>query len=386
MLQKNLIDAKKLSEIIDRTIEVVGESRNEIIYIVETTKNEYEKIKKELQNLRIELSAIISEVDSLQIEEKRARATLMAVSKNFQRYTENDIKVAYEAANNIRVKLILKNKEEQNLISRRKQLEKDLKKTLETLERAENIEKQISVAIKYLKGNFSEVFETIEDLSKKQSFGIKIIEAQEDERQRVARDIHDGPAQTMANVVLKAELCEKLLNIDIEKTREELKNLKGIVRNSLKDIRRIIYDLRPMSLDDLGLVPTIQRYIDNFINETGIYVELSIIGIKENIESVVKISCFRIIQEALNNIRKHSNAKTVIIKVQYNSDNINLLVKDDGIGFDTSNNMGMTESGGFGLVSMRERAELLNGKLQVISKPNEGARVIVMIPLSKEDD
>jgi len=92
----------------------------------------------------------------------------------------------------------------------------------------------------------------IEDMKQKRLLGIRIIKAQEEERQRVAREIHDGPAQSMSNIVLKAEICERLVDSDPEKAKDELRTLKSVVRDTLRDVRKIIYDLRPMSLDDLG--------------------------------------------------------------------------------------------------------------------------------------
>ena len=85
---------------------------------------------------------------------------------------------------------------------------------------------------------------------------MRIITAQEEERQRLARDIHDGPAQSMSNIILKCEICEKFLTVDVEKAKQQIAELKGLIKASLQEIRRIIFDLRPMSLDDLGLVPT----------------------------------------------------------------------------------------------------------------------------------
>ncbi len=137
--------------------------------------------------------------------------------------------------------------------------------------------KSVSVASEYLQGNMDEILLTVDDLNKRQYLGIKIIEAQEEERQRLARDIHDGPAQSMANIIVKTELCERLMDIDQVRAKSELENLKVIVKDTLKDVREIIFDLRPMSLDDLGLIPTLERYIYDFSEDTGIETSLKII-------------------------------------------------------------------------------------------------------------
>jgi len=127
-----------------------------------------------------------------------------------------------------------------------------LKEAYKTVEKADNLISQIGISLSYLTGDLENVSLQIEDMKQKRLLGIRIIKAQEEERQRVAREIHDGPAQSMSNIVLKAEICERLVDSDPEKAKDELRTLKSVVRDTLRDVRKIIYDLRPMSLDDLG--------------------------------------------------------------------------------------------------------------------------------------
>ena len=387
-MQKSILDIKRMNDIIEKTVAAIDEGRQEIFDIAENARKECQRIKSELDVLHDKILIMINSIDMLEKDEKRTRARLMMVSKNFNKYSEEDIRVAYEEANNARIKHILIKQEERELIKKRNELEMSLKKTYEIVQKAEKLVSQVGVAMEYLKGNLNDIFETIEDMSKRQYLGIRIIEAQEEERQRVAREIHDGPAQSMANVVLKAELCEKLLGIDIDKAKDELRKLKEIIRCSLKDIRKIIYDLRPMSLDDLGLIPTIQRYIQNFTDETGIEIELMVMGGQMEADSVVQIACFRIIQESLSNIRKHSKASRVMIKIENSSNKLSVIVKDNGIGFevDKIHKINKLSEGGFGLIGMKERAELLNGRFEVISGSGDGTKIMLTIPLIRKDD
>lgn len=386
ILSKPALDIKRLNEIIEKTITSIDSGRKEIFEIAENARKECERIKNELDNIQQKVSLMILEVDQLKKEERKAKAKLMMVSKDFSRYSEEDIRLAYEEANNIRIKHIIKQQEEKEYINKRTELEVSLKKTFEIVKKAENLVSQVGVAMDFLKGNLNDIFETFEDMNKKQYLGIKIIEAQEEERMRVSREIHDGPAQSMANVVLKAELCEKLLSIDMNQSKEELRNLKEIVRNSLKDIRKIIYDLRPMSLDDLGLIPTIKRYTDNFVEEKEINVEVMVLGEQETIKPIIEIACFRVIQEALNNVAKHSKAKDVLIKIEQTVDKLTIVIKDNGVGFEVDKLKTNSYENGFGLIGMKERAELLNGKLDIISAPRKGTKVILYIPLERKDD
>lgn len=381
-------DKDRINEILKGILDTIESSKEEIFAISEKVRNDYDRSRGELVALKNQAKAVINEVDRLEIAEKNSRVRLSIVSKDFNLYTEADIKDAYEKANNLRIHLILKREEEKSIIEKRKNLELRLKDSVEILGRAEKLTAQIGVAMGYLSGNLNNIIDTIEDMNKKQFLGIKIIEAQEEERQRVAREIHDGPAQSLANLSLNVELCEKLLSFDIDRTKTELKKLKQTVRDNLKEVRKIIYDLRPMSFDDLGLVATIIRYVSVFEEETGIKSVVRLFSSKDDINQFVEIAAFRIIQESLNNIRKHSKAKNVIVKIETNIKNLNISIEDDGIGFNpqeaSENNNSL--SGGFGLMGMKERAELLGGLLDIKSSIGKGTKVILRLPITGKDD
>jgi two-component system sensor histidine kinase DegS len=175
--------------------------------------------------------------------------------------------------------------------------------------------------------------------------------------------------------------------MDKAKAKEELGNLKHFLRSSLRDVRKIIYDLRPMSLDDLGLVPTIQRYIANYSEETGIDVDFLVFGDSKPVKPVIELAVFRIIQESMTNAKKHSGAKNASLRVEFKEDFINLLISDSGKGFDKSiiKSLKQTE-GGYGLLSMKERVELLNGKFDVKTAHGKGTKIFVSIPLQISEE
>lgn len=232
-----------------------------------------------------------------------------------------------------------------------------------------------------LGGNLQDINNTLEDIKQKHLLSRKIISAQEEERLRVARDIHDGPAQSLANLIIKAEVCEKLMDIDIEKSKSQLQELKRCTRESIKDIRKIIYNLRPMSIDELGLVPALQRYIENFQRDTDITVDFVILSQVNLEDSIKSLSIFRIVQEVLNNIRKHACASFVRIRIDMNRSNISISIVDNGVGFDVEGvKVHDKETGGFGLINIKERVELLNGSLEIKSELNKGTSVIINIP------
>jgi two-component system sensor histidine kinase DegS len=377
----------RLNEIIKSTVEIIEKSRSEIFSIAESSRNECQLVEEELEKIRVITADLINHVDNLVKIDKECRYQLMIVSKNIKDYKEEDIKRAYDKAKDLQVELMTKKAEEQLLIQRRSELERRLKIARDTANKAESLVSKVGVAMGYLNGELQDISIQLKDIKQKQYLGIKIIKAQEDERKRVAREIHDGPAQLIANLVIKTELCEKLIDIDKKKAKEELGSLKGFLRSSLSDVRKIIYDLRPMSLDDLGLVPTLQRYISNYIEENNILVDFQVLGEPKALKPVVELAAFRIIQEALTNIKRHSGAENAGIRVEFTNDQINLLVSDDGKGFDKSNLWkSKEEDSGYGLLNMKERVELLNGKFDIKTAHGKGTRIFASLFLDINEE
>lgn len=367
-------------------MDAIEKSRDQIFEIAESARIEAKRLEDELNVAKAQTSKIIDEVDVLSKKEKDSRYKLMIVSKNIKEQSEDAIREAYDKAKDIQVELMAKRIEEQQLMQKRTELERRLKNARETVKKAEQLVSKVGVVMGYLSDGLHDLYSTLGDIKQKQYLGVKIIKAQEEERQRVARDIHDGPAQLMTNVVLKADLCQKLIDIDKERAKEELENLKYVMRSSLADVRKIIYDLRPMSLDDLGLIPTVDRYVKNYINNTGIEVDLHVFGDEKPIKSIIELASFRIIQEAMNNIQKHANASRVAVKLEFVDNNISIIVSDNGSGFNKDIIKEDSQESGYGLISMRERVELLNGKFDISSSLGKGTKVFVTIPLEINEE
>ena len=318
--------------------------------------------------------------------EKSARLYLMKVSREFDRYSEEDVKNAYNNARDIQLKLGLLREREVQLRIRRDQMEVSLRRLQDTLEKAENLVSKVSIALNFLLGNLKEMGTKLEEIQQKQQLGMRIIKAQEEERRRVAREIHDGPAQSMANVVLRVEICEKLLKIKPEEVKKELSELKGLVKESLQDVRKIIFDLRPMVLDDLGLVPALKRYIAELQERCSLHIDFQVLGnTNERLSGTLEIALFRIIQEALNNVIKHAQAKTVEVYLEQAQTQVNLRIKDDGCGFDLEKVLNNSNSDSYGLIGIRERVELLEGSFKILTAPGKGTNLLVKIPFGKKN-
>lgn len=214
----------------------------------------------------------------------------------------------------------------------------------------------------------------------------EILTAIEEERKRIARDIHDGPAQSLANIVLRLEICEKLLDENPQKGKVELENLKKLVKDSLKGMRQLIFDLRPMTLDDLGLIPATKRFLKDFESHFQISTNLLISGEEKRLNQKAETGLFRIIQEALNNVAKHSQARKVRVAIAINQRYVIINITDDGKGFEVDRVLsGEHSAERLGLLGMRERAELLGGKLTIKSSPGKGASITVNVPLETKE-
>lgn len=376
---KLAIDPHLLDGILNKTIDTVTESQSQIFEISEHSRQEFQQLHRELELVKQQVIEVIYKADRTEESAKLARTRLAEVSKHFQKYSESDIRDAYENANKYQIELSIIRQTEKQLREKRNELERRILALNETVQKAESLAGQISVVLNYLNGDLRKINELVQDAKQKQEFGLQIIEAQEEERKRVSREIHDGPAQLMANVLIRSELLEKIyVEKGTDAARAEIKDLRVMVRDSLKEVRRIIYDLRPMALDDLGLVPTLDKYLRNVKERSGKTVELHALGQSRRFPTKMEIAIFRLIQESVSNAVKHSDANLIEVKLEFTQKFISLYIRDDGKGFDTSK---PAKSNSFGMMGMRERVELLEGTLKVKSRLNYGTSVYIQIPI-----
>jgi two-component system, NarL family, sensor histidine kinase DegS len=377
---KLTIDPHLLDGILNKTIDTVTESQSQIFEISEHSRQEFQQLHRELDLVKQQVIEVIHKADRTEESAKLARTRLAEVSKHFQKYSESDIRDAYENANKYQIELSIIRQTEKQLREKRDELERRILALNETVQKAESLSGQISVVLNYLNGDLRKINELVQDAKQKQEFGLQIIEAQEEERKRVSREIHDGPAQLMANVLIRSELLEKIyVEKGTDAARAEIKDLRVMVRDSLKEVRRIIYDLRPMALDDLGLVPTLDKYLRNVKERSGKTVELHALGqSRRRFPTKMEIAIFRLIQESVSNAVKHSDANLIEVKLEFTQKFISLYIRDDGKGFDTSK---PAKSNSFGMMGMRERVELLEGTLKVKSRLNYGTSVYIQIPI-----
>jgi two-component system sensor histidine kinase DegS len=211
-----------------------------------------------------------------------------------------------------------------------------------------------------------------------------IIRSQELERQRIAREIHDGPAQAIANVIFRLDIIHKMMAQKPDAVPEEMTKVKEIAQGALNEIRHFIFDLRPMTLQDLGLTATLKKIIQHNPSMSETKVELLIEGEEHVLDPDIDLAIFRIAQESLSNIKKHAHADHAWVHLKYLPDKVILIVEDDGCGFDLKGKRDKPtdEYSSFGLLGMQERADDANGTLQITSQPMRGTKIIFTVPLN----
>lgn len=205
-----------------------------------------------------------------------------------------------------------------------------------------------------------------------------VVNAQEAERQRLSRQMHDGPAQAMSNFILQTEIAMRLFDVDPQQARQELGNLKSSALGAFQKLRGFIFELRPMMLDDLGLAPTIRRYVDAFKEQTGIDVTLTITGTERRLEPYLEVMVFRAVQELLGNAARYSQAAGIKVQLDMSNDALRVGVEDNGRGFDPES---ARDGSNLGLKLIQERAEMLGGTFSIDSAVGKGARISFTVPL-----
>lgn len=211
----------------------------------------------------------------------------------------------------------------------------------------------------------------------------RVITAQEEERRRISRELHDETGQSLTALGLGLEAAmEELRSGDGHGLDQRLAGLAHVATDAIEELDRLVLDLRPAQLDHLGLVATLRWYVARVRSQTGVEMRLEVRGEARRMQPEVETALFRIAQEALTNVARHAKAGLVEVVLSFERDTLSLEVKDDGVGFDAAATSAAPTS--VGLIGMRERAHLVGGALAVRSRPGEGTRLSVTVPLGGE--
>jgi len=213
----------------------------------------------------------------------------------------------------------------------------------------------------------------------------QVTAAQEEERQRIARELHDGVGPALASMNIRLHTARKLMERDRDAAAGEIEELAELAQTNIQDIRRLIYDLRPAILDELGLMPALKVYVARFEKEHNMQVALSLPDGNERLPASLETALFRVIQEALANAARHARAQRVELDVAKDSGRVSVCVTDDGQGFDVEAALAQARHGGhLGLWSMGERVKQLGGQFKIESASGRGTKLTMNIPLQAD--
>jgi PAS domain S-box-containing protein len=251
----------------------------------------------------------------------------------------------------------------------------------------------LSSPIKNHKGKVIAAIEMVEDITERkraeehiQNLSQKILNAQEEERQMISRELHDSVAQDLSTLKIALEMFDKQSILSLE-TTQKLSEFSKILDRSISTVRNLSYDLRPPGLKEFGLLQTLSTYCEEFAENTGINVAFHPAGLKKAMTDFFsEINLYRLVQEGLNNVRKHAEADQVIVKLVGAYPDIILRIEDNGKGFDMrAREHASTSERRMGLRSMKERVKLLQGQMSVQSHPGKGTKILIKFPF-KEDN
>ncbi|MCB8928503.1 MAG: sensor histidine kinase [Ardenticatenaceae bacterium] len=335
---------------------------------LEETQKDYEQTQRDLKEIDILIKQSAAEVERLAQRNSQVTSYTRQLQTNFETLPREDIKEAYEALNDV----------QQRLFTMRGQLEK-LQSDQRNLERLAEVQRKIM-----------ELTDGAMPLSSsggrrrmEQPNVIRVIQTEEAVRQGLVRKMHDSVASSISNFILQAEICQRFFDVNPDRARTELNALKSSAGSTFSNVKDFIFDLRPMMLDDLGVVPTLRRYAESFQEKNGVPVPITVTGVERRLESHIEVTVFRNVQELLQNAMNHAQATQIQIQVDMGSEQVTAVVEDNGSGFnvdDALNGNGKT----IGLSTLRERTEMLGGELNIQSNIGQGTRIEFSIPIIDE--
>jgi two-component system sensor histidine kinase DegS len=284
----------------------------------------------------------------------------------------------------MQIKLQEAQQEEQYLQLRRQELENQIRQYRRINKKADSLLHNALLALKLMQGSSDKLSDTIEKVNRKNQLELWIVEMQEAERRKIARELHDGPAQSLASMLIRLDLVMHMLPEKDHEIRHEIQNIKAIGSESITDVRSIMYDLKPYLMHEQGLHATLKDYFNEYEAKYSFFIDYVTFGQQRQYDLALEVGLLRMVQEAITNVRKHAGVNKALVKFEDNGSHLTLVIKDEGKGFDFGEIRQKRES--YGIVGMQERVKIFGGELEIFSRPGEGAQIIIKVPLEGEAD
>ncbi len=340
--------------------------------VIEEAQDKYQQLQQDLKELDVLMRQSSAEVEKLAHRNAQLTNKVRNMEANFDTVPRDDIKATYKAAQEVQVRLFMMRGQVEQLTSKQSNLQ----------DHAASLRRFLDAA-----GGIISAVEAMPDpdddpTPQQTDVGVvKVINAQESERRTLANQLHDGPAQALTNLILQAEICERLFDSDPSRAKTELTKLKDAVSSTFQKVREFIFELRPMMLDELGLTPTLRKTFEDFEERYNITCNFRLTGDDSRLPAHAEVTIFRVVQQLIKNVQQHASGSHIQITLDVSGNRATTVVEDDGTGFEATNILQEArERKTMGLGMSGERIEMLGGEMHVDSSASQGTRVEFWIP------
>lgn len=377
-----------ITEILENTIGTLVENKSSLMSISDALKEEYEKKKVEIHKINQELPVIFQNTKKLRLLDRQLRNQLLKSSGNFTEQGYKTMEAMFKEVNQVHESYLNAEQEEFNMVRRRDMLELELKQSISMMEKAENIVQQFMISISYLQNSlkkYSQNASNIQSIQEDESIKhyLELFTYVENEKLRIARDLHDGPAQQIVGTLMNVEICANAAQKDIQKGILLLGKLKQDLANTLTDIRTIIFDLNPAPLEQLGFEKAIHNMLYSILNKDQISISFFYNMDETKVSKTLQNTIYRLIQELINNVKKHSKANRVMLRITIVNDYIYIHLMDNGVGFQVPEDLDSfrVNKKSYGISNIYTRIKELNGTLALNSDANNGTCFKIQLPM-----
>ena len=387
------LDDNILNQILDKTVTIIEEHKAQSFQIYQSIKAEIDSTQKQLTSLQGQTIQSGNLIDKLMKQEQQSKQNFAMVSAQ-PNASEDELKTSYESVKKVQNALSFEQERWKELGQLGDKTEWRLKRLQSRLKQAEELSLVIGSMLHYLSSRikgfvYSEYYLQVEEKEQR----AQIVQAQEQERHRMAREIHDGPAISLENIIMQLE------------NDVDLNDLKDQLNDCLNSVRQIMFNLRPLALENLGLTAAVKQLVNNLSERNILTATFAVDGKEIKLPKYIETAAFRIIQESLNNVALHSGVDRASVRMLYSNSALSILISDEGKGFDPDENLKKqskllkkidlrgTENYKvneiancyYGVLSMQERAKIIGAELKIISTAGKGTKVHCKIPYKTED-